>query len=85
MSDYHLFVDIMKDEIIKSNQKDWFLSFKSKYQGGYIANIDNPKLQALKNQLNYSMSDTVFAIYCYVVEHKLLNDNSYSITIDDIV
>lgn len=73
-------------EIINSNQKKWFLSFKNKYPGGYINNIDNPKLQALKNLHIPDISDTVFAIYCYFIEYKLLQcPDIYSDNIDDIV
>ena len=86
MSNSNVFVDIMIEEIIKSNQKDWFLSFKKKYDGGFINNIDNPKLQALKNLLNKNLSDPVFALYCYVVEYKLVNlPIQYATSIDSIV
>ncbi len=86
MSNSDIFVDIMINEIIKSNQKDWFLSFKNKYEGGFINNIDNPKLQALKQFLNKNLSNNVFALYCYIVEYKLSSiPINYAKNIDSIV
>jgi len=73
------YITSMKQQIIDSNQEAWFMGFKNLYSGGYLHNIDNPKLQSLKYTLNMEISDTLFALCCYIVEFELLNQSVINI------
>jgi hypothetical protein len=83
MESCNKYITSMKQQIINSNQQIWFIRLKQHY-GGYLHNIDNPKLQSLKNILNMDISDTLFALCCYIVEFELLNDDKDNDIIIDI-
>ena len=59
--------------VISSNQVTWFLNIKN--LGGFINNIDNPKLHALHNHINPEISK-ILLFGCCIVALKIpvLND-----------
>ena len=66
--------------IISNDQTSWFLNIKN--LGGFINNIDNPKLSALHNYINPEISKCTFIICCYHAE--ILIKNKYSFDIESL-
>ncbi len=66
--------------VISSNQTTWFLNIKN--LGGFINNIDNPKLHALHNHINPEISNCTFIICCYHAE--ILIKNKYHFDIESL-
>ena len=68
------------DNIINNNQTQWFLNIKN--LGGFINNIDNPKLHALHKHINPEISNCTFIICCYHAE--ILIKKKYKFDIESL-
>jgi len=66
--------------IITSNQTKWFLNIKN--LGGFINNINNPKLHLLHNHINPEISKCTFIICCYHAE--ILIKDQYKFDIESL-
>ena len=66
--------------VTNNNQSDWFLNIKN--LGGYINNIDNPKLSALHHHINSNISECTFIICCYHAE--ILIKKKYKFDIESL-
>ena len=69
--------------VIKNNQSQWFMSFRC--LGGFINNLENPKLKALHNFINHDISKGSFAICCYYAECTIRRDFQFDIESLDII
>ena len=69
--------------IIKNNQCQWFLNFRC--LGGFINNLDNPKLKALHNFIDPQISEGTFAICCYYSESIIREKFKFDIESLDII
>ena len=56
-------IDAIVHEIAVNNQINWY--FNIKISGGFLYNLDNPKIKALKNVVAYDLSNIEFVICCY--------------------
>ena len=68
------------NEITKTSQISWFLNIKN--FGGFINNLDNPKLKALKNTIQSNISDTVWIVCCYTAQYIITKNNTTIIDIE---
>ena len=64
-------------EITVNNQINWYLNIK--ISGGFLYNLDNPKIKALKNIVAYDLSNIGFVICCYSAYDILRNNNNFDI------
>tara|TARA_B100000963_G_scaffold317590_1_gene298122 strand:+ start:270 stop:524 length:255 start_codon:yes stop_codon:yes gene_type:complete len=73
-------VDKIVKSVINSNQTKWFLNIKN--LGGFINNMNNPKLHALHNHINPEISNCTFIICCYHAE--ILIKDKYKFDIESL-
>lgn len=69
--------------VMNNNQSQWFLNFSS--LGGFINNLENPRLKALHNFINPEISKVSFAICCYHAETIIRNKLVFDIESLDII
>ena len=70
-------IDAIVHEITVNNQMNWYLNIK--ISGGFLYNLDNPKLKALKNIVAYDLSNIGFVICCYSAYDILRNNSNFDI------
>ena len=83
MSNCHTVINNIISTIIENNQTQWFLNFSC--LGGFINNLDNPKLKSLHNFIDPNMSEGTFAICCYCSESIIREKFKFDIESLDII
>ena len=83
MSNCLTVINNIVNTVIENNQSQWFLNIKC--LGGFINNLDNPKLKALHRFINPEISNVSFAICCYYAEIIIKNKFKFDIESLDII
>lgn len=69
--------------VIKNNESQWFLNFRC--LGGFINNLENPKLKALHSFINPQISEGTFSICCYYADSIIREKFKFDIESLDII
>ena len=83
MSICQLVINNIVSTVIENNQSQWFLNLRS--LGGFINNLENPKLKALHNFVSPEISKGSFAICCYQAETIIRDKLVFDIESLDII
>ena len=83
MSNCQTVIDKIVNTVIENNQCQWFLN--QHYLGGFINNLENPKLKALHNFIDPQISKGSFVIFCYSAQCIIKEKFQFDIESLDII